>query len=79
MFNMGLENEVQTLIKQGHGKDAPGMKAIGYSEFFQYSTKLYCIKPPPFIDQKCRLYRRDGHHLGPHFLFPSALIFPQQP
>ena len=39
MFDMGLENEVRSLIKQGYGKDTPGMKAIGYSEFFQYSTK----------------------------------------
>lgn len=39
MFDMGLEQEVQNLIKNGYTKDSPGMKAIGYAEFFQYSTK----------------------------------------
>ena len=34
MFDAGLEAEVAGLIKKGFTKDSPGMKAIGYSEFF---------------------------------------------
>ena len=34
MFDEGLEAEVDMLKKNGYGKDAPAMKAIGYSEFF---------------------------------------------
>ena len=35
MFKAGLENEVKKLISQGYTKDSPGMKAIGYSEWFE--------------------------------------------
>ena len=34
MFESGLEAEVQNLISKGYSKDSPGMKAIGYSEWF---------------------------------------------
>ena len=35
MFAAGLENEVRTLISKGYTKETPGMKAIGYSEWFE--------------------------------------------
>lgn len=35
MFEAGLESEVLALQGKGYGPDAPGMKAIGYSEFFE--------------------------------------------
>ena len=35
MFRQGLEQEVKSLIKMGYTKDSPGMKAIGYSEWFE--------------------------------------------
>lgn len=34
MFEADLRGEVQKLIKAGYTKESPGMKAIGYSEFF---------------------------------------------
>ena len=34
MFQTGLEDEVRTLVAKGYTKDSPGMKAIGYSEWF---------------------------------------------
>lgn len=37
MFDAGLRSEVQKLIKEGYTKESPGMKAIGYSEFFDQS------------------------------------------
>ena len=35
MFEAGLENEVRSLIDKGYTKETPGMKAIGYSEWFE--------------------------------------------
>ncbi len=35
MFEQGLEKEIENLKKKGYGADSPGMKAIGYSEFFR--------------------------------------------
>lgn len=35
MFEQGLEKEVKSLIAQGYTKDCPGLKAIGYSEWFE--------------------------------------------
>lgn len=37
MFEMGLENEIYELKKQGYNQSSPGLKAIGYSEWFEYS------------------------------------------
>ena len=39
MIDLGLENEIQTLIKAGYTKDSPGLKAIGYHEWFEYEDK----------------------------------------
>jgi len=39
MFALGLEEEIQNLLKMGYTKDNPGLKAIGYSEWFEYSDK----------------------------------------
>ena len=35
MFEAGLEQEVKALLAKGYTKDTPGMKAIGYSEWFE--------------------------------------------
>ncbi len=43
MIEQGLEKEVQSLIAAGYTKDSPGMKAIGYHEWFEYDNKeLIC-------------------------------------
>jgi len=34
MFSRGLPDEVKTLIERGYGREDPGMKGIGYREFF---------------------------------------------
>jgi tRNA dimethylallyltransferase len=41
MFEAGLEDEVRSLVAKGYGKDSPGMKAIGYSEWFDEEGSLY--------------------------------------
>lgn len=38
MFELGLEKEVQSLISKGYNKNTPALKAIGYSEFFEYDN-----------------------------------------
>ena len=41
MFEAGLEEEVRSLAAKGYTKDSPGMKAIGYSEWFDEAGALY--------------------------------------
>lgn len=36
MFDAGLENEIKNLIKKGYKKETPALKAIGYSEWFNF-------------------------------------------
>lgn len=43
MIEQGLEQEVQSLIAAGYTKDSPGLKAIGYHEWFQSSDKNQTI------------------------------------
>lgn len=44
MIKDGLENEVNELIKSGYTKDSPGLKAIGYSEWFKSSDREEIIQ-----------------------------------
>ena len=39
MLEQGLEQEVKTLQKAGYTKDSPGLKAIGYHEWFEFDSK----------------------------------------
>ena len=36
MFNQGLEEEINRLKAAGYNQNTPGLKAIGYSEWFEY-------------------------------------------
>jgi len=38
MFTDGLREEVKTLVDMGYNQNTPGLKAIGYSEWFQYDS-----------------------------------------
>jgi len=40
MFSLGLASEVEALRARGLGAEAPGMKAIGYREFFEPGLSL---------------------------------------
>ena len=44
MFEEGLEEEVNKLIKLGYKKEDPGMQAIGYREFFMNLSSVDEIK-----------------------------------
>ena len=52
MFSEGLEDEVQSLVKKGYGADSPGMKAIGYSEFFIPGLNTAQIKERIKLDSR---------------------------
>ena len=39
MFDQGLADEVNYLKKQGYTKDSPGLKAIGYQEWFENKSE----------------------------------------
>ena len=39
MLEQGLEQEIKTLQKAGYTKDSPGLKAIGYHEWFEYDSQ----------------------------------------
>jgi tRNA dimethylallyltransferase len=39
MVASGLSDEVAALRKAGHGPDEPGMRAIGYREFFEFESQ----------------------------------------
>ena len=38
MFETGLENEIKNLLKSGYSKETLGLKAIGYSEWFNHEN-----------------------------------------
>lgn len=44
MFKDGLPQEIEKLKSQGYGAECPGMKAIGYSEFFLPGLSIEEIK-----------------------------------
>ncbi|HUW68790.1 MAG TPA: tRNA (adenosine(37)-N6)-dimethylallyltransferase MiaA [bacterium] len=43
MLAGGLQEEFERLVAAGYGQDSPGMKAIGYAEFFNRSASLVDI------------------------------------
>jgi tRNA dimethylallyltransferase len=48
MFEAGLAREVHGLRSSGLRADAPGMKAIGYREFFDLPPELFDLSPGAF-------------------------------
>ena len=44
MISQGLEEEIKKLIDMGYTKESPGLKAIGYSEWFTYTEKEKIIE-----------------------------------
>ena len=65
MFEAGLKQEVLSLIKKGYGAETPGLKAIGYSEWFNENgepliSNCNNIEESAENDEKCRQLIR--HH-----------------
>lgn len=59
MIGEGLESEFKKLREHGYGPEDPGMKAIGYSEFFDYeSGKTNFEKTVELIKRNSRRYAK---------------------
>ena len=76
MFEAGLENEVRELIQKGYNKDSPGMKAIGYSEWFtadgQIAGDKYEIKEA-IIHHSCKYAKKQFTYIKD---IPGSIIIP---
>lgn len=59
MFEAGLVEEFLSLYEKGYRKESPIMKAIGYSEFFQFSTEQFSQLSESNRDELKRLIQRD--------------------
>ena len=71
MIEEGLEKEVQSLLKVGYTKDSPGLKAIGYHEWFAPSEKEKIINK---IKQNTRKYAKKQYTCIRDI--PGSLIVP---
>ncbi len=60
MFDQGLEEEVRGLLAQGARPEDPGMRGIGYREFFIYLRKGCMTRPEllALIQQNSRRYAK---------------------
>ena len=76
MFENGLEAEVQALIAKGYDKDSPGMKAIGYSEWFtddgQIAGDINEIKEA-IIHHSCKYAKKQFTYIRD---IPGSIILP---
>ncbi len=65
MFSQGLENEVASLLREGASADMPGMKAIGYREWFSGDMKSEC----GVQDIKARIKRSSKKYAKKQYTF----------
>ena len=73
MIEQGLEQEVQSLLAAGYTKDSPGLKAIGYHEWFEYSDRQQAIKA---IIHNTRKYAKKQYTYIRDI--PGSLVIPYQ-
>ena len=59
MFAEGLYDEVKKLYEMGYTSESPGLKAIGYREFFDENKRL---KPESDLDEVAALIKRNTKH-----------------
>ena len=76
MFAAGLPAEVATLRARGYGRDAPGLRSIGYAEFFAAG-----FHPGADHAEVCRLIRRNTRRMAKRQLtffrrFPDTCWLP---
>ncbi|MBO4859114.1 MAG: tRNA (adenosine(37)-N6)-dimethylallyltransferase MiaA [Treponema sp.] len=72
MFENGLEAEVRELIQKGYTKDTPGMKAIGYSEWFDEASDINEIKAA-IIHHSCKYAKKQFTYIRD---IPGSIILP---
>ena len=75
MIEQGLEKEVQQLLSEGYSKDSPGLKAIGYHEWFDYIDRNQTIEAIKHNSRKYAkkqfTYVRDID-FGKHFAYKGS-------
>ena len=59
MFAEGLYDEVKKLYEMGYTSESPGLKAIGYREFFDENKRL---KPESNLEEVSALIKRNTKH-----------------
>ena len=59
MFAEGLYDEVKKLYEMGYTSESPGLKAIGYREFFDENKRL---KPESDLEEVSSLIKRNTKH-----------------
>lgn len=59
MFVEGLYDEVKKLYEMGYTSESPGLKAIGYREFFDENKRL---KPESNLEEVSSLIKRNTKH-----------------
>jgi tRNA dimethylallyltransferase len=76
MFQEGLEREVRSLMETGYTADTPGMKAIGYREWFSCDSKKDCTEEDVrmLVKADSRTYAKK-QYIYMHNI-PSAVIIP---
>ena len=72
MFENGLEAEVRELIKKGYTKETPGMKAIGYREWFDEASDINEIKEA-IIHHSCKYAKKQFTYIRD---IPGSIILP---
>ena len=72
MFENGLEAEVRELLQKGYTKETPGMKAIGYSEWFDESADINEIKAA-IIHHSCKYAKKQFTYIRD---IPGSIILP---
>ena len=72
MFENGLEAEVRDLKQKGYTKETPGMKAIGYSEWFEEAADINEIKDA-IIHHSCKYAKKQFTYIRD---IPGSIIIP---
>ena len=72
MFENGLEAEVRELLQKGYTKETPGMKAIGYIEWFDEASDINEIKAA-IIHHSCKYAKKQFTYIRD---IPESIILP---
>ncbi len=76
MFEAGLEEEIHKLVSAGYNKTSPGMKAIGYSEWFTEDGKIADDKSAvreAIIHHSCKYAKKQFTYIRD---IPGSIIIP---
>jgi tRNA dimethylallyltransferase len=74
MFDAGLIDEIRFLVRSGYNAEDPGMKAIGYREFFDHGDPLSILDSLPVLERVREAIKLDSRHYAKRqILFMKSL------